>query len=218
MPPIKILRGNRVSISIQIDRNGEVIVKAPRFVPKFLIDQFINSKREWIEKNLAKVSTRIPKKKQYKEGEEFFYLGIPHKLQFTTGTEILAKNNTLYFPKGAAFRIEKELETWFKKQAEKLIRDRVAYHAAKMRATYKDIFFSDTISKWGTCFHDNTLQFNWRLIMAPLLVIDYVVIHELTHTTEKHHQASFWTRVRNFTPAYRQHRKWLEQNGHLLRF
>lgn len=214
----KIIRQSRASISIQIDRNGEVIVKAPRLVPQFFIDQFINSKKEWIEKGLAKMSTRIPKKKKYQEGEKFLYLGMPHVLQFTTGSTILAKNGILYFPKGAAFRIEKELESWFKKQAQQLITDRVKLHAQKMRASYKEIFFSDTISKWGTCFADNTLQFNWRLIMAPLLVIDYVVIHELTHTTEKHHQASFWSRVRNFTPAYRQHRKWLTDNGHLLRF
>lgn len=214
----KIIRGNRASISIHIDRHGEVIVKAPRFLPQFLIDQFIQSKKDWIEKSVAKVATRLPKKKYYTEGEKFLYLGISHVLHFTTSSEILAKNGILYFPKGAVFRIEKELESWFKSQAQVLITDRVKLHAQKMKASYKDIFFSDTISKWGTCFADNTLQFNWRLIMAPLLVIDYVVIHELTHTTEKHHQASFWSRVRNFTPAYRQHRKWLEENGSLLHF
>lgn len=214
----KIIRQSRASISIQINRNGEVIVKAPRLIPQFMINQFIASKKEWIEKSLAKVSKRIPVKKQYQEGEEFLYLGVPHALRFTTGSAILAKDGILYFPKGALFRIEKELESWFRSQAQAIITERVRFHSQKMQASYKDIFFSDTSSKWGTCFADNTLQFNWRLIMAPLLVIDYVVIHELTHTTEKHHQDSFWRRVRNFTPAYRQHRKWLTDNGHLLRF
>lgn len=215
---VKIIRQNRASIAIQINRNGEVIVKAPRFVPKFFIDQFVHSKKDWIENSLAKAGIRIPVRKRYTEGEIFLYLGMPHVLTLTNGSEILATNGKLYFPKGALFRIEKELESWFRSQAQVIITKRVRFHSQKMQASYKDIFFSDTSSKWGTCFADNTLQFNWRLIMAPLLVIDYVVIHELTHTTEKHHQDSFWRRVRNFTPAYRQHRKWLTDNGHLLRF
>lgn len=218
MAVLRIIRANRASISIQITRGGEVVVKAPKLLPKFLIDQFVSSKKDWIEESLAKIAVRLPKKRSYTEGEEFLFLGIPHKLQFHAGAAIVAKNNTLFFPKGAVFRIQKELESWMKKQAEKIITERVTLHARKMNAHYRDIFFSDTISKWGTCFADNTLQFNWRLIMAPLLVIDYVVIHELTHTTEKNHQDSFWRRVRNFTPAYRQHRKWLEQNGHRLHF
>lgn len=218
MPEIKIIRAHRASISIQINRQGEVIVKAPHLVPKFVIDQFVNSKKDWIDKSLAKVSVRKPKKRTYQEGEEFLFLGIPHVLTFTSRPEISAKNGKLFFPKGAVFRIQKELESWYKKQAEKIIRERVVFHAGKMRSHYKDIFLSDTISKWGTCFHDNTLQFNWRLVMAPLLVIDYVVIHELVHTTEKNHQAPFWSKVRNFTPAYKQHRKWLEENGSLLHF
>lgn len=218
MPKITILRQNRASISLQVTRSGEVVVKAPRLVPKFFIDQFINSRKEWIEASLQKVSLRLPKKRLYAEGEEFLYVGTPHALRFHAGTQIVAKDNKLYFPKGAAFRIRKELETWYKKQAEKIITERVMHYAKKMNARYKDIFFSDTSSKWGTCFGDNTLQFNWRLIMAPLMVIDYVVIHELTHTTEKHHQDSFWRRVRLFTPAYRQHRKWLEENGGKMHF
>ncbi len=218
MEKIRLLRQRRASISLQVTRDGEVVVKAPYLVPQFLINQFVASKKEWIEKSLAKLAAHRPKKKTYIPGEEFFYLGLSHRLEFHAGTQIVAKNNVLYFPKALQFRIKKELESWFKKQAENLITQRVSYHAKKMKASYKDIFFSDTSSKWGTCFADNTLQFNWRLIMAPLLVIDYVVIHELTHISEKNHQDSFWRRVRLFTPAYKQHRKWLEQNGHLLQF
>lgn len=213
-----VIRQNRASISLQVTRDGKVVVKAPRLIPQFFIDQFIASKKEWIEKTLAKVTVRRVKKHAYQEGEEFLFLGNPHILQFYAGADIVAKNGKLFFPKGAVFRIQKELETWLKKQANDIVVQRVKFHAQKMRATYTDIFFSDTSSKWGTCFADNTLQFNWRLVMAPLLVIDYVVIHELTHTTEKHHQEAFWRKIRNFTPAYRQHRKWLADNGHLLQF
>jgi len=217
-PNPKIIRSHRASISVQITREGEVVVKAPYLVPQFVINQFLNSKKEWIEKTLAKVSNHIPKKRRYEEGETFLFLGNTYTLTFYIGTEISAKNGKLFFPHALKFRIHKELEEWLRKKAQEVIPQRVAAHAVKMKARYKDIFFSDTSSKWGTCFADNTLQFNWRLIMAPLMVLDYVIIHELTHTTEKHHQDSFWRRVRLFTPAYRQHRKWLEENAYLLDF
>lgn len=214
----RIIRQHRASISLQVTRSGEVVVKAPHLVPQFIINQFISSKKDWIEKALTKLAVFQTKKKIYKEGEEFLYLGNVYKLQFHVGTAIAAKDTALFFPKALQFRIKKELENWFQKQAQAVITKRAMYHAEKMKVKYKDIFFSDTSSKWGTCFADNTLQFNWRLIMAPLLVIDYVVIHELTHITQKHHQDSFWRRVRLFTPAYKQHRKWLDTNGHLLQF
>lgn len=212
----QIIRSRRSSISIEITNGGNVIVKAPYLAPKFVIHQFVDSKKEWIEKTLEKVAKRKITKKTYEEGEEFLFLGNHYQLQFYNGIKIIPKDNILYFPKALEFRIRKELESWFKSQAADIIAKRVDFHAKKMDATYKDIFFSDTSSKWGTCFADNRLQFNWRLVMTPLMVLDYVVIHELTHTTEKHHQDSFWRRVRLFTPAYRQHRKWLEQNAHLL--
>lgn len=86
----------------------------------------------------------------------------------------------------------------------------------KMNTKYKSIRFSDTFSKWGTCFPDNSLQSNWRLIMTPITVINYVVVHELAHTTEKNHGSRFWNKVSLYTPAYKQHRKWLDKNKHLL--
>lgn len=216
IPEPKVIRSRRSSISIEINKDGELLVKAPRLVPMFVINQFIHSKNDWILKTLEKVHQRKPKKRLYEEGEVFLFLGQEFSLKFYAGIKIIAKDSVLYFPKALEFRIQKELENWYKSQASEIITKRVEYHAKKMETTYKDIFFSDTSSKWGTCFADNRLQFNWRLVMTPLMVLDYVVIHELTHTTEKHHQDTFWRRVRLFTPAYRQHRKWLEQNAHLL--
>lgn len=147
----------------------------------------------------------------------FYFLGAPRSLTFYDGLAINVKEDKLFFPKALKFRLQKELESWYKKQAQEIISERVEIKAREMKAEFLSIFYSDTSSKWGTCFADNALQFNWRLVMAPVMVIDYVVIHELTHTTEKHHQDSFWRKVRLYTPAYRQHRKWLEQNQHLLR-
>lgn len=216
IPIPKIIRSHRSSITLQITRDGELIVKAPIFMPNFVIQKFIDSKNDWIEKTFEKIKVHKPNKKEYREGESFLYLGKKYKLVFHQSINIVAKDEKLLFPKALQFRIKKELENWYLKNAKEIISKRVELKAREMRASYKSIMFSDTISKWGTCTHDNRLQFNWRLVMVPLMVLDYVVIHELSHTTEKNHGRDFWNKVSVYTPAYKQHRKWLNENQRLL--
>lgn len=157
-------------------------------------------------------------RKIYKNGEEFYFLGSKYTFKLEQTPEIILKNTFLIFPLGALFRAEKELTSWYIKQAKEIIQRRLIYHSIKMKKKYKNIIFSDTSSKWGTCFSDNSLQFNWRLVMAPLPVLDYVVIHELSHTIHKNHGLDFWGEVKKYTIAYRQHRKWLNENNALLHF
>lgn len=216
IPEPKIITSRRSSIALQITKEGEIIVKAPLLTPKFIIKKFLEEKRDWIEKSLEKIEKIKPIQKIYKNGEEYYFLGKPYKLQITDQIEISIKDSTLFFPKVFLFRAQKEITNWYIRQARGVISGRVEEHAKRMHLSYKSLLFSDTKSKWGTCFPDNSLQFNWRLIMAPIMVIDYVVIHELVHTIEKNHQDSFWRKVKLYTPAYKQHRKWLERNTYLL--
>ncbi len=207
-------RSARRSIALHIT-DGKLIVKAPKFIPQFFIENFISQKKDWILKNLEKSKKRVTAKKTYKEGEEFLYLGDKYKLKYGDFKKINI-DKTLNIPLAMSVRIKKELTNWYIKQAKEIISAQVEHMSKKMGAKYKSIRFSDTSSKWGTCFADNSLQFNWRLIMTPLPVLNYVVVHELVHTTEKHHQQSFWKKVDLYTPAYKQHRKWLANNKHLL--
>lgn len=216
IPKPIIQRSHRSSISLRITSEGELIVKAPKLLPGFLINKFLEQKSDWITTVLAKVKSRKPSTHVFKEGESFLVFGKQYIFTPVDSVEIIAKEGKLHFPKALLFRAKKEMENWYMHLAKDTITRRVEFHAKQMKAEYKSIMFSDTKSKWGTCTHDNHLQFNWRLVMAPLLVLDYVVIHELTHTTEKNHARQFWKSVEQFTPAYRQHRKWLDEHGHLL--
>lgn len=212
----QIVRSQRKSLSLEIRSTGEVIVKAPLHVSDKTIQAFLHEKEEWLVQNIAVVRARMPQKKMYQEGEIFYFLGKPYSLVYTDELVIHLTEDKLLLPKVMLFRAQKELTNWYLHQAKETISKRVAFHAEKMQTAYTKLLFSDTKSKWGTCFPDNSLQFNWRLIMAPLIVLDYVVIHELAHTTEKNHGDVFWRKVRLYTPAYRQHRKWLEENAQLL--
>ena len=215
-PTPNIIRSIRKTISLHISTQGELIVKAPFFIPEKIIHSFIKQKEDWILKALQKINVRKVSKKTYFEGEEFLFLGDIYKLHLGDFKDISVSDSLLHFPSFMKFRIQKELESWYIKKAKEIITERLDYMSKKMKTSYKDIRFSDTSSKWGSCSLDNALQFNWRLIMTPLTVINYVVVHELTHTLEKNHKASFWIKVRLYTPAYKQHRKWLETNKHLL--
>ena len=191
-------------------------MKAPNLMPSILIRRFVDEKREWIMKMMEKYHKADKSgKRQYKEGEEFMYMGNKYKLHIGDFNKI-AVSDTFNFPHFLLFRIEQEIHEWYIREARRFITMRVNHHADIMKATYKDIYFSDTISKWGSCSHDNSLQFNWRLVMAPILVIDYVIVHELVHTREKNHKDGFWRKVRLYKPAYKQYKKWLNENSRLL--
>lgn len=215
---IRIIKSRRRSMVMSMDREGIVTIKVPTFTPKFAIDQFIRANEEWIEKQKARLAKHHSfVNRKYIDGELFLYLGKEFRLKIGDYTTITPHGENLLFPKFLEFRIEKELRGWYIKQAEGLITERVNWYAKDLGTSYNGkITFSDTSSKWGSCTHDNRLQFCWRLIMAPILVINYVVVHELVHTIEKNHSHDFWKHVRVYNPSYRQQIKWLKENGDRL--
>lgn len=201
----KLVRSKRRSLSIQIGHDGTVVVKAPYLVPKILIDKFVIGHQDWIRKH----SQKIISAKSFKSEDEYLYLG--RAVIFTPGNfqEIGIKKDRLCFPQALLFRKEKEIHTWYLREARTIITQQLKKFASEMDARYSEVIFSDTTSQWGRCTRDNRLQFSWRLIMAPILTINYVVIHELAHTFEKNHSPAFWAIVRRFTPSYRQQIRWL---------
>lgn len=214
-----IERSHRRTISLSIKPDGSIVIKAPHLVPKLIIDQFVSKNQDWIDRRLDKLAASPVKRTgTYSDGDIFLYLGKEVRLRFGNYTAIKVVGDELQFPIGLQFRIKKELEAWYVSQGKTLITKQLEKYAREMDAEYTALMFSDTRSKWGSCSHDNRLQFSWRLIMAPILVMNYVIVHELTHTTEKNHSRDFWKRVEKYNPSYRQSRKWLKDHGHTLVF
>lgn len=212
----KIIRSHRRTVAVHVLPTGEVVVKAPVRVSMGFINQFIDKHKEWIEKRLEQVQKQRVRGKIYKNGEKFLYLGKEYSLEIGDYKTIEAKNEKLLFSQVLEFRIQKELTAWYIRQGRKIITEQVEYYTKQMGVQYIGLTFSDTKSQWGRCTHDNRLQFSWRLVMAPLLTINYVVVHELEHTKEKNHSRAFWSKVRLFNPSYRQQIKWLKENGKSL--
>jgi predicted metal-dependent hydrolase len=215
--PAKVVRSLRKTLTLHVLPDKSLLIKAPFFTSQRDIDNFVRKNEDWIEKRLQMLqSTHRTEARKFKTGEVFLYLGESLMLYIGNYTSIAVKGEKLLFPQFLVFRIEKELGEWYISQAKKIITEQTEYFARQMKTSYKSIMFSDTKSKWGSCTSDNRLQFSWRLVMAPLLVINYVVIHELAHTIEKNHSLRFWNLVRSQSPSYKQQRKWLKENGHSM--
>ena len=93
------------------------------------------------------------------------------------------------------------------------LHERARAWAGEMQVQYRRLSVRDQRTRWGSCSVNGGLNFSWRLVMAPLPVLDYVVIHELMHLREMNHSQRFWDGVATFCPEYRQHRAWLKENG-----
>jgi len=213
----KIIRSRRRTLAIQILPDATLVVKVPLFTPMIFINKFINQNLEWIENKLDLVRKQKTKTGEYTEGDLIFFLGKEYVIRYGDYTNIALKEKSMLIPIALKFRIKRELTNWYIKHARVLITKQVEYYSEQMKAPYMDLKFSDTKSQWGRCTHDNKLQFNWRLIMASMLVINYVVVHELAHTIEKNHSRAFWSKVRLYNPSYRQQIKWLKENSQLLK-
>ena len=214
---MRIIKSFRRSISIHIEEDGSAIVRAPKFMPDIFIEKFVGDHKPWIEKHSKLMQLRPKKRKRmFADGETFLFLGAEYTLKVGAYKTIETSGSHLLFPKHLEFRIQKELAAWYQHKAMEVIKRQVEEHEKIMGVTHSEIYFSDTRSKWGSCSHDDRLQFNWRLVMAPLLVLRYVVIHELVHTMEKNHSRAFWDKVAQYNPSYRQQVKWLKTHGHTL--
>lgn len=210
-----IIRSPRKTIALQIE-DGKIVVKAPYLAPRFVIDRFVRKHQEWIIKAKAKLQLEAHHIKQYKDGEEFLFLGEIYHFTIGNYKTIQLKDTSLYFPKFLLFRVKKELESWYKEQALKYLIARVEHYAERMQVSYNGVSIADTKSRWGACSPDNRLEFSWRLIMAPLSVFDSVVVHELAHTLVKNHSGAFWRHVFRVKPGYKAYRQWLNHNSRKL--
>jgi hypothetical protein len=214
----KIIRTDRKTIAIQITGDGKLIVRAPLKVSDEAIMKLVLRSRNWIERKLKEVLSR-PRagKKEFVNGESFLYLGRSYKLYIVENQEEPLKFENGFFLSKKFLHCAREVFiAWYKEAALEKISQRVEFYAKIAGLKYGRIRITDARTRWGSC-SGNNLRFSWRLIMAPLSVIDYVVVHELVHIEEKNHSKSFWRKVKVLMPDYEKHHQWLKENGQLLK-
>jgi len=219
----QIIRTRRKTVALSVDHDGRLVVRAPLRATKKQIQQLVEQQAEWIRGMQEKALTRYPqaKPRRFASGEEFWFLGKLFRLEIVTGarTPLVLDEpggrfllNSLAVPKARLV-----FTNWYRQQAARVLVERVARAAARHAFSYTKVRITSAHTHWGSCSTRGTLSFPWRLVMSPLPVIDYVVVHELVHTRERSHARAFWERVKAIAPDYKQHIKWLADNGHLLR-
>ena len=215
----KLIRSRRKTIGLQITNDARLIVRAPFFASENLIHKLIRSKESWIIAKQDYFKQRQNKIliRKFVPGEEYLFLGQSYPLVVVENLpKAVVLDNSLMISQMVLDNAREHLECWYKAQALEHITQRVEHYAQITGLKYKSIRINNAKTRWGSCGYKDTLNFTWRLVMAPARVVDYVIIHELMHLKQKNHSHKFWAEVAKIIPDYKQDERWLKQNGHLF--
>ena len=210
---------------IRPERGLEVV--APRRTSKARIEQALREKARWIATTLDRVEREAAAAVPPPLADDLAlpFMGRVLTLRLQTGApngrfraRLSGDTLTLTLPDTAQETIRAALTRWYRYEARGIFDERLALWSATYRFTYGRVSIKEQKSRWGSCSRQGNLNFNWRLLLAPLPVLDYVVIHELCHLKELNHSARFWQLVAVACPTYATHRRWLRQHGQQLRF
>jgi predicted metal-dependent hydrolase len=216
----QIIRTKRRTLALIVNHDGALIIRAPLRATQKQIENLVEQKAEWIKSKQRLVKTTYDRfaPKEYINGEEFLYLGTSYRLAIVDDSvPPLRLADRFYLSRSALTRTEKIFKGWYRAQAKKVITGRVKAYADQYGYEYRKVNITNALARWGSCSPHGNLNFSWRLVMAPLPVIDYVVVHELVHLHEKNHSRRFWDKVKTHLPGYAQQVQWLKINGHMLR-
>ena len=199
---------------------------APTWASLGAIQQFIRSKSSWIlnKTRIAREDQQFIAQKKFDEGGIFLFLGKKYPINLTKGSRLqssISFNDSawqVYLGAGISqerrqSEVRKLMVQWYREQAIELLGGRVYHYARIMGLQPPEIFIRSQKSRWGSChYHQRKIYLNWQLIMTPLNVIDYVVVHELSHLKVPDHSKRFWKNVEKFLTDYKIRRRWLKDN------
>jgi hypothetical protein len=209
------IRSRRKTLALFVTREGKVVVRAPLRLPASAILAFVELKSAWVESKLAQVQVVQPL--GFEDGRELYFLGKIYSLR-------IVKEGRLPLSLAAHFdlahsvqpRARLVLEGWYRAQARLFLSERTAQLAAQHGFTFQRVRITSARTRWGSCSSRGAISYPWRLVMAPPEVIDYVILHELSHLKVRNHSKHFWDTVRALCPDYARQREWLKKNGRLL--
>jgi len=213
---------NRRSFELRVEPPGIVKVVAPQNAREAEVLELVESKAQWINQKLSKIRELESRrcKREYKDGEGFLYLGRNWPLEVVLERGIAKPFVSL---DGGSLRIvsdrlDKEqlravLEKWYRQRAAEKIKERLRHYSTIIGVEPNAVRIKNQKKRWGSCSSRGNLNFNWRCIMAPIEVLDYIVVHELCHLVHMNHSSKYWALVGRIMPDYQNHRDWLRLNG-----
>lgn len=225
------------NLSLRLDMARCLHISAPRLMSTARILEFLSEKEAWLKKNIEKIDGMNREKETYEnaieQGETFKLLGQNYVLDIrfiskkrpraffecldggenSLALEINENTGFLDIPdvgRSAIEKLYKEFaKEYFTKRTDEINRGHFGFR-------YRSIRIKNQSTRFGSCSSRGNLNFNWKAIMAPKEVIDYLLVHELAHLKEMNHSEKFWSTVEKACPDYKRHRKWLKSSGHTL--
>lgn len=215
----QIKYSKRKTLNISVERDRSIVVRAPDFLSAERIEAIVQSKKQWIKEKLnhAQKYPLESESKEFVSGETLMYLGRNYELMVVdediNGIQfdqkfIIGKNN-----QAKANELFKE---WYLAQALKKIEPLAIKYAKNLGVKYNAFKTSEMKYRWGSCTPANNIIFNWRIIKAPMYVLEYLVAHELVHLMEGNHTPRFWNILSIQVPNYERAKTWLKKNGQML--
>lgn len=216
--PDLIERSNRKTLSLFVMKDGNVVVKAPINLEDEVIDRFVSEKQDWIRDKLMLVNKTKLKFEDVMKYKKFLLYGNKYSLLLSDVKKIETNDNfQIVIPgKTEPQNIIKVLRSWYKKIAKEILQDRLNFLESRVRLKSTSMKITDSTGKWGSCSSRGVICFNWRVIMLPPQIIDYVIIHELCHLVEMNHSKNFWHQVCTFLPSTPKLKEEIKEYGFLL--
>ncbi|AKG54250.1 zinc metalloprotease [Dehalogenimonas sp. WBC-2] len=205
-------------MALEIKPDASLVVRAPRRTSLEQVHRFIGTHSEWIKlKQEVALERPHPEPKMFIDGEEFLYLGHICRLRLIDiVVPPVAYDGDLLLSTGALPRARDVIIKWYKSRARQIFTERVIHYAALMGCQPSALRITSPERRWGSCGAGGGLNFNWKVVMAPQEVIDYLVVHELAHLKHRGHSREFWDFVKRFCPEFRQRQLWLKNNSYRL--
>ena len=215
----RVVYSNRKTISLIVERDRSITVRAPVGASADAIQKAVEAKKLWLYQKInhpQKYPTN-PVRKEFLTGETLLYLGRHYRLEVTDDDAPGVRfANRFYIAHRHRHAAGDLLRQWYIARAEERLLPRIAHFAAAMGVQYERLLISDLKVRWASCTPKNNLNFNWRIIKAPIFVIDYLIVHELAHLLEPNHTTDFWNIVAVQLPHFQRARDWLRVNGATL--
>lgn len=210
---------DRKTITITVERDRRVVVRAPMNTSSETIHKLVEEKKHLIYKRINGPN-KYPIPKPYKEfvsGESILFLGRYFKLRVVNEDfDGVVFDNNFLISKSNRQKGNILIRDFYIQQAEEKIIPRIVRFADRLGVHHEKISILDLKYRWGSCTPKHNLNFNWRIIMAPIYVVDYIIVHELAHLIEPNHTSDFWNIISVQLPDFQKAKSWLKQNGDLL--
>ena len=224
----QVIRTSRKrSIAIEVSPYSGIVVHAPRKLNDLQIQELLEKSSRWIKRRLELLHAYPSTSRTFSTGDQFLFLGqwlalqvFPDDIEEASihrqGSCLAAQIPQEVDRENRHVLVRAGLTEWYREQAKDILPERIDHYAPLVGVATPPIHISNARKRWGSCGIRGRLNFPWRLVMAPLSLVDYVVVHELCHLLKRDHSAAFWQLVAAVLPDYQARQRRLRMEGNFF--